>query len=359
MAEATFQTLTSRYLYRLDPGATLSEIWRLLSNPETADAALIAEALQGNQAFEHLLRTSDLIKKRAASAMEEEEADASSPGLDSKKVVAFLGKSATRNALTCIRLMRQTGEGLPKKEGESLTLDPPKLLRFALAAEEFCIDHRIAGSESAFLGGLLFDWIRALAVSEKTTPKPSIAYLEECWKEAFRAAQIAHHVGAALKTFKYHEYAFPAAIAPFVGQGMMGILHLSSPNWGEFDGPRQKEGWHPTHIPALIREQKTYPLTHFEVAALIVSFFPPIRAVEKAVCHIAQPYFLKHVHPDLFRLSVILGISTHLARLPKEARLKTNLETALSPHQLRWLREIEIKLDSVKKALAHVEDAGK
>ena len=359
MGDTPFSRCLHETLFQLDLGTTLANTLETLADPAMSSVPNLANLLRDNQAYEHLLRRTDLIKKRKSSLLDEAEDPKrkQDDGVLTLRTVALLGKTGTRNAVIALRLARILGTGLPKTETDVITLDTPKLLRHAIEAEDFSVDNRIAHSEMSFAGGLLYDWLQALAPLNKQLPKTAGPYLEEIWKQSFKTAQLAYHIGSALKTFKYQNYAFASGLALQSGRYMMMAIF---PAWPEFLEEMKEAKMDELQPLFLLKERKTFGLTHSELSSLIISFFAPLKPMEKAVAFYQEPYLLRMAHPDLFRLSVVLSVSHRLATLgPEQRKAAKSPNDLLTRHQVRWLRELAITEKNLLDALKVTKEGSK
>jgi len=361
MAGSPVSTCLRQTLLRLDVGDTLDRTLQLIASPDTSSAQHIGLALQKNQAYVHMLLRSDFMKKRKGGSLSEEEGkDAARHEDEATRLSMLLGKDATRNAIVCLRLMRLTGLGLPKTDTDPVMFDAQKSLKRALTIEEFSFEKRLAHAASNYVGGLVHDWLAALAASNKDIPKSSGQYLEELWKPSFRCAQLAYHLGSALKTFKYQSYAFAAGLALPLGKYLMSTIFTQAPLWTDFIADNKKKEILEWSSHWRLLEQKTFPITHNEIASLLFSFFKPLREVEKSAFYYQEPYLIRTVHPDLFKLAVILSVAERLSYLGPDQRKVTKVPSVLlSPAQNKWLREIGIQSKSVEAAVALTEEPGR
>ena len=359
MGDGAFTRCLHETLLKLDLGATLDETFSTLAQPATANSQYLAEVLRGNQAYEHLLRRSDLLKKRKSSLFDEEDADSADAAQATLRIVGLLGKQGTRNALISLRLNRVLGTGIPDREDQAFTLDPQATLKRALEAEEFTLEKRMAHSEMSFVGGLLYDWLTALATQNKGIPKTASSYLDELWAQSHRTAQLVYHIGAVLKSFKYQQFAFAAGLTLSLGRYMMVVLFSSTKSWADFLEEMKEENLDEFHPLFIARERKTFSMTHAELSALLASFYSPLKPIEKALCYYQEPVMLATAHPDLYRLSVILSIAHRLSSLGHEkCKIANSSAELLTRSQLRWAKEIGITDSILLTAIKQTQELG-
>jgi hypothetical protein len=348
-------------LFKVELNKTLDATLQTLANPETSSAQHLALLLQQNQAYGHFLLKTDVIKKRKKGGMEETDSKGENQRLIEEEIpraVLLLGKNATRNAITCMRMARTLGEGLPKKEDDTVALDASKWLRRALWIDEFSSENRLAHASNNFGAALLHDWLTLLAGANKETPKPAIQLLDDMWRESFRRAQAAYHLGAALKTFQYQSYAFGAGLCLGLGKYLMALQYTAQPSWIEFITNTQKRELPENSLEWLMEERKTFPVAHHEMAGLLFGFYPPLQAVEKAAHYYREPYYLRAVDPDLFKLSVILAIANRMCTLgPDQRKVIKAIGPFLGRDLARWTLDIGLSDKAIIQVAQAIKEA--
>jgi hypothetical protein len=92
----------------------------------------------------------------------------------------------------------------------------------------------------------------------------------------------------------------------------------------------------------------------------LFAFYKPLQIVEKAAYYYQEPYLIRTVHPDKFRLAVILSVAERLSYLGPDQRKAIKVpSTLLSPAQNKWLRDIGVPSKVVEAAVAATEEPGR
>ena len=344
-----FSKLIEDYLQPSVLGKTMLATIKAAVDPDTRAQALVP-LITDNQAYTHFLQKIDILQSRINEWNSDEAKTVNKDRVILERIFTLLGKQASKNTVACVRLNRMMGVA-PRKESERMALNPKEQLKLAIAAEDFCIDQKLAYSGMAYLGGFHYDWLTGL-MNKNKLPKDAITYVTEVWNNSFKTARIAYDLSRQLKSFKYDHYVFPAALTMNIGKVFMSIAHpkeLDGKSWAIFMQEMDKFGEKKPEAMALF-EKKKFPFTHNEYSAVFVSWFQILSPVEKAIYHYQDPYYLKNLDIDLYRLAAILSISSTLATVPM---ISGNEYLMLNKAQRTWLKELKINetdvLDITKK----------
>lgn len=347
-------------LYRLDLGDTCREYLDRLADPQTSTPLFLARVIESNQAYDHFLKTSDLLQKRKSKWTEADEPVKKGedgkpiPGSqapkygETERMILLLGRNPTRNALLNLRLMRMLGEGLPKTEKDGLSLKPSNYFKFALKIEEFAMERGLTHPEHIFLGGLLYDWILHLVESQKLGGKGAAASLDGAWKSSLKTAQITYKLGMSLKSFKLDKYAFSAGLAMGLGRFFMDVFFPSSkaqPGWQDVWDRVMAVKTQDFQALSLILERKQFKVDAPAIAGLLCSFFAPLRGASLALTHAYDPYLLRTANPDSYRLALLLNAADRLS-----------FTSALTANQRKSLAELGIKEMQLKVATTGIKE---
>jgi len=349
----------STYLHKLNIGHSAELFLADFLNPERSNLKNLANIIEKNQAYAHFFFLTDLIQSRKEALLDSEadQAEKAPPPLD--KIVQLFGKKGSRNAMLYLRALRTLGEGLPKAEGEIISLKPHDKFKRALSIEEYSEDNRLTHTEYNYFGGLLWDWLIMIMNQSKDTPKSSLEYVEKLWKDATPIALMAYHLGGALKTFELGHYAFSAGLCVLLGNLMMSLLYPNDPNWLNFVESQKALGFQIGSSCFQIKETKTFPIMHHELNSLLFASFYPLKKAEKAMYYLHEPYQLQKKYPNDYTLAVILNLAFELY-LKKEAIPKVKeIKFLLTPAQRRWMTEIGLKETHLQLAFQQSYPTGK
>ncbi len=297
------------------PGDTLSQVIDILSSNENRAQDLL-KPLMKNPLYGDLILKVDILQERINRWMADDSIEPHRHDLLLEKTLGLLGRAAIRNSLFCIRVQRISKLGIPIKKADRFLVTPREQIKCALLVEEFCEKHKLALSDQAYLAGLHFDWLRALAIANKATGDIKV-YVDQTFKRALKAALIAYQLGSIAETTKYDSQVFAGTLLSWSGRVIQYILYpkdLEAKSWFKFEVANEKLG-DEAELAFLIREPKHFEWTHAELAALYATSFRFFAPIEKALNYYLNPSLLKSIDHDLYDLSALIHLSNRLSRI--------------------------------------------
>ncbi len=356
MDAVKFSKLTGDYLRPAKQSPLVQQVLLSAVSPETT-AHDMGVIVSENQAYLHFFQKLDILQVRITEWLTEPEAPGQKRDLIIlERIVNLLGKHAVRNVVACLSMNRLAGT-LPKKPNDVLTVSLKNQLKFALATEGFCQDHALAHTGWAFVGGYHYDVLKVILTKRKA-PADVANSLDSVWSQGLKVAQIAYDLGRLLKNFSHDQRIFSAALVLPIGKILMSVLfpkELGAGSWNAFvtEAGKLKGS---TQSVFLSSERRRFQTSQAEVSALYLSFFGLLSPIEKAVFFSQEPYYLKNIDRDLFKLSVLLSISQSIASATFEAGKEPYLP--LSSIQKKWLGEIKISEVDVMSIVREVARKG-
>jgi hypothetical protein len=307
-------TLPLRHFFPFDLGVTAMGVTQAALDPQLAPAevqAQIISLLSQNQGFEQMMQQVDVIKGRGSQWGQGEAKEGEGISREPiDKIVGLLGRSVVRNLVLCIRMNRVFKKGIPLKPDEALETKPRDQIKVSIALEEFCQDNFVAFSENAFRAGLHWDWLWAYINSDPKIPKEIHVLYEETLKDSLQVAQVAYGLSGLSKQFPMQQYSFAGGLLLNIGKVIQAIDAGKDGKkpWKEFiDSISKMEGQR--DLAWKLLEPKNYSASHAQLGSCLVSFFKILRPLEKAICFYQEPYFLKGLDPDLYKLSAMLNLA--------------------------------------------------
>lgn len=300
------------YLQPAVPGPTLEGVIAVVANHELYPKDL-APAVWQNPAYVQFILRVDFLQNRINEWIAESPEGQANYPMILTRIFTLLGKQASRNLVACVRLNRILGV-IPRKPGDRMPLLPKEQLKHAIAAEDFCLAKSFAFSETAFLGGLHFDFLQAAFTRSKASREALGAFPVQ-WLESLRTAHYAYEIGSRLKSFKWNHTVFAAALVIGVGKILMTALYpkeLGTGSWAGLHAECEKLKYG-RWVQFDLQEKKRFEVTHAELASLAASFWRFLGPVELAIRHYQNPYYLKARSPDQYTVSSILCLAHALA----------------------------------------------
>ena len=284
-------------LPKLRAGVSFST-WVNRSSDPKASTAELAALVESNPAHHHLAQSLDLFLVRLKK-WEEELASQIDKKPDSgpvkktiytgNQLIDTVGKAQVRNALAMIALLSANGIRLPRSSKERASLKASETLKFAIQAEDFCEENRLARSDLAFLGGLHWDWLLHAHWQGKGPSKEITAAMETTWRDALKFALKAYELGSKVKSLKFSEYLFGSALLIPLGRAWMASLYAQGTKDLAAESQKLNER---AILWAEFQEPIRFEVTHPELAALLavsLEFFMP---VQLALRYYLEPHFL-------------------------------------------------------------------
>jgi hypothetical protein len=269
-----------------------------------------------------------------------------------ERSVQLLNRNVTRNVVAAIQLNRLRNAGLPRTKTDKLVLSPAEQLRYAILAEDNCLESELPGSDSAFLAGYHYDVLLAIYTTQKA-PKDLTTTLEKSWAEGFKAARLAATLASHVNSFHHHSYIYGATLVAPIGKVLMAELfpkELGANSWSQFTTQCEKFGDR-SQLALWVGEFRRFGFSYAELSGLFISFLGLFSSIESAVYFHSNPQNLMKEDQDLYRLSGLISVSLALVSLAaKEDRV-----AHLNAIHLRCLKNLGVPLKDidalVKKAL--------
>jgi HD-like signal output (HDOD) protein len=309
-------------IYPLTLEKTLQSVLQRFMSADSKSSDLV-RALQEDLNCAGFLRDYVTLKIGRGSTAEDDAAgDGPPPLLPLNHVILLLGMQRARNLVVAHKLATAAERSYPK----SSVLDPQTFtaenyLKRAIEAEEYCKTNRIEFAEIAFSAGLIYDWIFEIIERGSKNPKAAKDHLDGLWKQALVTAKISSSLGKRIQSFPYQKFCFAAGLSCTAGNGLMALLFE---DWTgtKFQGSPEAQ---------IIQEREKYGVSPEELLSLIVSFFPVLRPMEKAIRFYREPYFLKDIDRQLYQLAVMINIAA-----------ATSSSGKIDSTQKKWLKDIKL-----------------
>lgn len=334
VGDPAFDLIFTGYLNSASPGRTFGAVLAGASD-RSFGAPQMVEVLDHNQAYAHFLLSLGLVAPKLAEWDQDEGATLGRNRVYLERLTALLGKSPIRNLVGCMRLARLSDALLPTKPGKSPALSPREQLRYALAAEDYCLEREWVASDLAYQAGLHYDWIVALAVARKAPPEVR-ASVADGFAEGLLLARSAVAIGQKLPVFALGKYAFASALLIPLGKSLMTAMYpkaLGDRSWAQCATDITKLGAYGGWMQEVL-ETRQFACTHAEMSFEMIQALGFIPEIASAVCASLHPYDLKPSSPDLYQLASVLNLAGVVAG---EAG-KSGSGPKLAPFQQDWLK---------------------
>lgn len=302
----------SQYLIPAMPGPTLERVIKMTLDRERY-AGDLAPIIMDNPAYAQFILKVDFLQTRVKAWISEMPEGQTNYRLVLERIFILLGKQASRNLITTIRLAR-LGNALPKKKSERFSPNPREQLKQALISEEFCEFRNYASIDLAFLAGLQFDFLQ-VAFQKNKVPREAMNAFGNHFLESLNTAHYAYEIGSRMGSFPFSELAFPAALSLGLGKILAYPLYPkggSEPSYAGFLAEVEKKGVLKWEF-AELEERKRFPLLPVELSALAVRNYGFFAGIEPAIRFSSEAYFLKKSQPKLYPLALLLGIAESVA----------------------------------------------
>jgi HD-like signal output (HDOD) protein len=284
---------------RIAMRARLPEIGRrLLDELVDPDATSedVATILSANQYLEHAL-----LSELRAQGMREK-----APGLAA--AIALFGMSRTRNFVCALELARVIGRRTPARLASGkLELKTAEQLRFALHAEQFALDLNVRDGELAFMAGLLFDLLTAVAREEFGRPKGFEALVQSVYDRGLQAARAGLELARKGRSPSFTKQVFPACLAHELGRLVFELLYPpeSAGAYSKFLEATARAG--ASRFIAHYAEVERYGVGHERFGALLAGQFKSFRGLATAIRFQYEPHLLQTSQAELAKFAALIG----------------------------------------------------
>jgi hypothetical protein len=327
-AAESISALYRDYLMPMSPGSMIHDLLQASFDPEV-QAPRVAEIIEKDPLYCHYLQKLDILQQKIAQWREDFPEDRSSTARLTQFIVILLGPAAVRNAVLSVWINRHAGQGLPRKKDVPFLVIPRTVLRYALSISDYCEGQQIANADTAYLGGLCFDWVAALLEKKGGSAKSEKKYLEETWPEAVKTARLAYELASLPKRMALGRFAFPAALLISLGKVLSAASFPKKPTggmgWKEFVKHCESYGPKASLVYQLL-EPERFAWTHAEAAALCAQTFPQLQPAASAIRSYLEPSVLQGLAPDAYELALLLSVATTLTQYGKTALSATQKE---------------------------------
>ncbi|MEK7689772.1 MAG: hypothetical protein AAB425_02000 [Bdellovibrionota bacterium] len=335
-------------------GNALSKTFDLVRNQEKKARDLM-EVFQTNPALGDFVLKLDFLKDRVSQWTAEEGPEAP---VDTQvflaRILGLLGKPASRNLIVNLSLLRRLKGALPRGEKDRILLLPSEQLKYAIASEAYCEDRGLAHPERAFEAGYHYDWILTLLAEEKggikKIPPDLLVYVQAMFNRSLLNARCAYGLAGLTKDFYYEREVFAATHLLGCGRMLMYIAfpkELDSRSWLAFVNECEKLKPRAARFFQL-RETERFGFSHSLPAALLSSITGRFPGAEVAIANWKNPFFLKSVDADQYRLATIVGAGVSLAEWIGSNDPPAQLPDYFQPHQITGLKGMGIPEANLK-----------
>ncbi len=348
MNSEALNQLIKDYFTPAVPGRTIHTLIETIGDPDNRVQAL-SPVLQNNPMYSDFILKMDMLSDRVGRWINDDGIDANATAELLEKALALLGRNSIRNACLCMKVFRASKSGLPRKKSDKLQLAPREIIKTAIMTEEFCDKLKLAMSYHAFLAGLHFDMLRALALSNKVSGDIKV-YIDNVVKRALKAALIAYNLGATAANSKFDAEVFAATMLSWTGRILQYILapkDLDTKSWFKFEERTEMLG-DEADIAFRIREKTRFEWTHPELGAMWTVYCRIFSPIEKSIAYYQEPYLLKGKSHDLYDLASLIHISNRLSRVEDMKLFKFN------DKQLQLLKDLKLKETVVRGVVERV-----
>ncbi|MGK5088186.1 hypothetical protein WDW86_11560 [Bdellovibrionota bacterium FG-2] len=337
-----FSKVIKDYLMPSRLGSTLMDIIA-----HSADERVMVQGLlplfQKNPAYGQCLLMLDFLSKKVTQWKADDPEGIDNDEAIILRILGLLGKGPIRNLVASARMNRGRGTGLPKKQGEKMAIKPNEQLRFAIAAEDFCLERSFIHPEEAYNAGLHYDWILNILLTSGAS-KEIKKVVDGFYKEGLFIGKIAYEIARMVPSVKMDRYVFAVGLVLPLGRLLMDQLFPAGKTAGgqkpwpsfladcEVYRPKKRQAIHSL-------EKSRFPILDNELAALYMTAFELLAPIEKAVFFYKEPYFLREGEPELFQLAMIVSVADALACLPRDTPV---LSEHLESFHMEWLGEVGI-----------------
>jgi hypothetical protein len=193
-------------------------------------------------------------------------------------------------------------------------------------AEEVAIAIRNSYPGQAFVGGLIFDYLkyylRTIDVSQIKDPRlqKTDPFVETMFLDGLRSGIAANEMMQKI-SIPHAKIAFMTAMLQNVGKG---LLYAYDPV--AFERAFLKSTGAPKDakikFDSNVAEEHEFEIDHAQAGALFYARVPFLAEIERAVDYHHQPDLLRYTNPGLYAMSCVLGTSAALAKLYQHAREK-------------------------------------
>lgn len=307
------------------------------------------ELLRENPVYAELILKQKALAQKVAQWKEEEPERKDQEEFLSKRALGLLGKTATRNLVTAIRLARMTGAGLPKKAEEPLNLSVQKDIAFALKTEALCVEQNWAYHEQAFISGFHYDCLASLFAAQKLSEEAKAA-VRESYQQGLWLAQHAYKLVQGMKGVRFDKYAFGGALVLPIGNALGAALYPkggADGSWAAVGAESEKYGKCKSAA-RLFFQKKTFGFTYNALSALYAESMTSLSEIAPALRYVHEPWLIKPQQKDLYQLAMIWSIAQTFAEA-KELKLDTKLPW--SKAQALWLRKNNLNETTLIKAM--------
>lgn len=236
-------------------------------------------------------------------------------------------------------------EEAPKEE-ESIPAiaDFQRYLQHANRAEEVAIAIRNSYPGQAFVGGVIFDYMKYYLNRIDTTKlqdervKKADQYLETLFIDGLRSGIAANEVIQKI-TILHQKIAFMAAMLHNVGKilllGYDPVAYEKSflMSTGAKD-PKLK-------VESVDAEEAQFDFDHAQAGALYMGRIPFLREIERSVDYHHNPNILRFSNPGLYAMSCVLRVSNDLAKLYQRVRAKDANVERMPDQKITATKEFE------------------
>ena len=295
--------LLKDFLEKLAPPLALPRLSRSILNAfGTVDltSERVAEILRQNPYYEYQFMQVILSRSKREDP----------PSLDA--AVVLLGMQNTRNLLVALQVLRTVKGGPPQWGADGkLQLEPDKILKYALSAENQLAKYHKTYSDTGFSAGLVFDLLAMIAETldlDGTTAKKIPEYLEEVFKHGIKTAVVAAEVAKAVPDFAAKRYLLSASLVHDVGRLAMALLdpayfaHVETATGAGFG-----------RLLSARTEEARFGLHHARMGSLVLTRVGLFKAFETAILFHHEPYLLKTRSKTLYQLAAIVSLSANIA----------------------------------------------
>jgi hypothetical protein len=325
------------------PGLTFRETIRLTADNATSIES-ITNTIQTNPVYSSFFKALDILASRIATWEEEEKENPKKDHVLLERSVQLLNRSVTRNVIGALQLNRLRDAGLPRTKTDKLILAPREQLRYALLAEDDCLERELPGSELAFLAGYHYDVLLALYTTHKA-PKEISTTLEKSWAEGLKAARLAATLASHFTAFHHHSYIYGASLVAPIGKVLMAELfpkELLASSWSQFIIQCEKFE-NRSQLALWVGEFRRFGMTYAELSGFVISFLTLFEPIESAVFFHSDPQNLIKKDTELYRLSALISVSLALGSL----KVEKNRVSYLNSIHLDCLKDLGIPLKDV------------
>ncbi len=315
MGNSVYSPLIYDLVPALDLGDTVQAYLLDYEDAKTPDDTL-AQDLASNPMYRHFFQRYLKAKLgQGKSSLKDDDAEGSTKLEKPVRFLAFFGKKGCRNLLCALRKMRMMKGQLPRKDTDTYNPRIEEFLPRAAVIDDLLEDKEVMSFKQAYYGALLFDFID-IPFKKKNAWSASLQeQATKQYEKHLMVAQLSYEISKRAPEFPLKDYMYAASLAIGVAKFLLFANYANGSQklpWKEYE--KQTEPLFEKAPELVLRlEQRSYGVSHNEIASFVVRHFAPLAGLDKAVHYFREPFYLKTEDQGLYRAALTLYFANRLA----------------------------------------------